>query len=82
MRYTRTNRFKRDYKKLDPGVQKILEKKLLLLVENPSHPSLRMKRVRRTRSIWEVSITKQYRMTFQPLQDEIILRRVGSHKIL
>jgi mRNA-degrading endonuclease YafQ of YafQ-DinJ toxin-antitoxin module len=82
MRYTRTNRFKRDYKRLEPGVQKVLEKKLLLLIENPSYPSLRTKRVRKTRDIWEVSLTKQYRITFQVFQDEIVLRRVGSHRIL
>jgi len=32
--------------------------------------------------VWEASVTKSYRITFQRAGDAIILRRVGTHDIL
>ena len=56
--------------------------KLLLLADNPRHPSLRVKRVTDTKGIWEASVTMGVRITFEWQGDRIILRKIGPHDIL
>ena len=59
-----------------------LEKFLLLLEENPQHPSLRTKKIQGTDEIFEASITMALRVTFQYVKpDTIYLRNVGEHDI-
>ena len=78
----RTKVFKKEYQKLSQQVQKITNKKLKLFIENPQHPSLRVKKIKGSLNIWEASITMNYRFTFQIEKSEIILRNIGTHKIL
>lgn len=82
MKLIRTNRFKRDYKKLPPKIQETADKQLYFLVQNLSHPSLRVKRVRKYKDIYEASITMDYRLLFQIISDGYILLRIGKHDIL
>jgi len=82
MKLVRTNHFKRDYKKLSPAVQELTDKKLRLLVQNLSHPSLRVKKVQRHADIFEGSITMDYRFLFQITSEGYILLRIGKHEIL
>ncbi len=82
MKLTRTNRFKRDYKKLPAHVQKQTDKKLRYLVNDITHPSLRIKRVRKYKDIFEGSITTDYRFLFQITPDGYTLLRIGAHDIL
>lgn len=82
MRLIRTNHFKRDYKKLPPTVQELTDKKLRLLVQNLSHPSLRVKKVQRHADIFEGSITMDYRLLFQITSEGYVLLRIGKHDIL
>ena len=78
----RTKVFKKEYQKLSQQVQKITNKKLKLFIENPQHPSLGVKKIKGSLNIWEASITMNYRFTFQIEKSEIILRNIGTHKIL
>ena len=32
--------------------------------------------------IWEMRVTDNYRVTFQVIQDGMILRRIGTHNVL
>ena len=82
MRLIRTDRFKRDYRKLPVRIQRQADKKLRYLVENIAHPSLRVRRVHRCEHVFEGSITKDYRLLFQITTDEYILLRIGKHDIL
>lgn len=82
MKLIRTNRFKRDYKKLSQKIQKLTDKQLCFLVQNLSHPSLRVKRVRKYKDIYEASITMDYRLLFQIIPEGYILLRIGKHDIL
>lgn len=41
MRLFRTKHFVRDYSKAPKSIQQAFDKQLLLLLENPHHPSLR-----------------------------------------
>lgn len=74
--------FGRDLAKLSPQVQKQVQKKLALLLENPQHPSLDLKKMQGQGDIWRMKITAGYRLTLQIHQEACILRRVGPHDIL
>jgi mRNA-degrading endonuclease RelE of RelBE toxin-antitoxin system len=77
-----TKPFRRDYKNLPDHIQEQIDKQITQLLKNPKHPSLHVKKMEGHESIWEVRITKGYRMTFQINRDVYLLRRVGIHSIL
>lgn len=79
MRFQRTERFRRMYKKLDFNQQNNIKKALKLMTDNINHPSLRVKRVQGTNGIWEASATMDLRITFEWENDLIILRNCGEH---
>jgi len=74
--------FKKDFQRLPKEIQKIAERKLNLFIKNTRHPSLRIKKIKGLKNIWEGSITKSYRFTFLMKNDVCILRRIGTHDIL
>lgn len=77
-----TERFRRLFRRLPKRIREATYEKLTTYLDDPSHPSLRIKRVKGTARIWEMSITMNYRVTFELKDDRIILRRVGTHDIL
>jgi mRNA interferase RelE/StbE len=77
----RTNSFLKDYRALPDEIQKRVDKQLALLLENPAHPSLRLKKLRGTQ-IFEIKITKGYRLTLSYGEEILELRRVGTHDLL
>jgi len=79
MRFQRTERFKRMYKKLDLEQQNAIKKALGLMSDNINHPSLRVKRIQGVKGIWEASATMGLRITFDWEGDTIILRNCGAH---
>ena len=82
MKLTRASRFKRDYKKLPSDIQKQTDRKLQYLASDITHPSLRIKRVRKYTGVFEGSITKDYRFLFQITGEGYTLLRIGTHDIL
>jgi len=82
MKLIRTDHFTRDYKKLPARIQEQTDNKLRYLVRDIRHPSLRVKRVRRYRDIFEGSITTHYRFLFKITSGGYILLRAGRHDIL
>jgi len=54
----------------------------VLCENNPRHPSLRVKKIQGAGNIWEMSVTKSYRITFQRKEEIILLRNTGTHDIL
>jgi mRNA-degrading endonuclease RelE of RelBE toxin-antitoxin system len=77
-----THSFIRDYYALPDQLQKTVDKKLKLFMDNQRHPSLNIKKMQDPRDIWEGRITKGYRFTFQMGGEVCILRRLGTHDIL
>jgi mRNA interferase RelE/StbE len=77
-----TRTFERLYNRFPKQIQDEAIEKLDLYIRDPSHPSLRVKRMRGTERIWELSVTMQYRVTFEIDDEKIILRRIGTHDIL
>jgi hypothetical protein len=82
VRLTKTRRFIEDYAALPAQVQRRVDQKLLSLVENIAHPSLRVKRVRRYEGVLEGSVNVSYRFLFQVTAGAYVLLRVGKHDIL
>ena len=77
-----TPRFDRLFRRLPRTIRDATYEKLSLLIVNPAHPSLRVKRIKGTSRIWEMSITMNYRLTFEMDGERIILRRIGTHDVL
>ena len=82
MKLARTARFAHDFRSLPPDIQRRAAKQFQLLLDNPRHPSLRIKKMEGSQDIWEGRITKAYRFTFQVQGDTYLLRRIGTHDIL
>jgi len=77
-----TRTFERLFKRLPGKIQDQTYEKLALYLENPSHPSLRVKPVKGATGIWEMSISMSYRITFQVDGERVLLRRIGAQDIL
>jgi len=79
MKIARTDRFKKAYNNLTDKDKRRAEKALRLLISNIRHPSLRVKRIRKTQGIWEARVSRKIRMTFEMEDDLILLRNIGQH---
>ena len=78
MKFQTTRPFDRDYAGLPEEIKERVVCRLALLLLNPRHPSLRLKRIRGTSDIWEVRVSRSYRLTLQLAGDTYLLRRVGA----
>lgn len=81
MKIERSKRFQKDFGALPIAVKKRLEKQLMLLVQNPRHPSLGIRKMEGLDDIWEARVTRNYRFTFQVREGSYILRSIGTHDI-
>ncbi len=79
---TLSKSFEKLFVRLPKDVRDATYEKLGLLLKNPSHPSLRVKKIKGAQGIWEMSVTMNYRITFEVLEEEIYLRKVGTHNVL
>lgn len=82
MKISWSKSFSKGYHALPKEIQKRFDEKIQLFVKNSSHPSLRVKKMSGTANIWEASISKNYRWTFELTKDLIKLRLIGTHDIL
>ncbi len=82
MQLFRTERFKKEFKRLPKEVQERTDKALEWFVSNPRHPSLHVKKMEGTSDIWELRVSENYRITFQFVQEGALLRRIGTHNVL
>jgi mRNA interferase RelE/StbE len=80
--YEFSSRFRKDYHALPQDIRETFDTKLSLFLNNPRHPSLRVKRLIGTVDRWEGSITMNYRFTFQFAEGRVLFRRIGAHDIL
>ena len=80
LKLTRTERFKKSVLDLDQRTRQKLKKQLELLLSDPRNPSLRVKKIKGTRSIFEARVNDSCRFTFEFGEaGDIILRVVGPH---
>ena len=79
MKFEFTVRFGRQYKKLPKELRERVGEQLSRLAEDPTHPSLRVKRIQRSLGIWEASVTDSIRFTFSVGDRTYVLRNLGDH---
>ncbi len=85
MKVIRTEPFKRDFQRLPDAIKRRTEAALGLLMANPHHPSLRIKKVRGKilkgyDNIFEGRITRDYRFFFLIETDAYVLLRCARHE--
>ena len=78
-----TERFRKNYEKLNANEKKQVTKALTFLTENPLHPSLRTKRIQGTSDLFECSVNMDIRIIWYYEGDKmILLLDIGHHNIL
>lgn len=82
MRLQSTERFVKDYEGLPQRLRRQVDKALGLLLEDPRHPSLQVKKVKGSKDRWEGRVTLHYRFIFTIQGDTYLLLRVGTHDLL
>ncbi len=75
----RTERFRRAYKKLTGVERQQVDSALIRVMSDPRHPSLRVKRLQGTANIWSARASDDLRLTFEMIEDRVVLRNVGHH---
>lgn len=77
-------RFKRDFRKLDPPLQDLVEKKLKDLMKNPRPSGLGFEKLQgyRKPNINTIHITGNYKLSMEIDGDLAIIRRVGNHDLI
>lgn len=74
-----TDSFRKQYKKLSSNEQSQVDSKLLILADNPWHPSLRTKKIQGTDE-FEISVNMDIRIAITFEEDRIIvLLDIGHH---
>ena len=84
LRFIRTNRFRRAYRKLDRPYRERVKKALAQFLADRTHPGLRVKRIQGTDGIWEMRAGRDIRITFEFQEGQdgtstVVLRNVGHH---
>ena len=82
MKIQTTKPFDEDYNALPEAIKERADKQFVLLIQNPHHPSLRLKKIKGHPNIWEDRVTKSYRFTFQISGEIYLFRRIGTHDVL
>ena len=71
--------FWRAYSALDARTRAAARRAYRLFAQNPSHPSLRFKKLAGYEDVWSVRINEQYRAVGERKRDTIVWVWVGSH---
>ena len=69
-----TDTFIRLYKKLPSDIQERTDKTV--------HPSLGHKKMSGYEDLYEIRVSKNYRITYQKIDDVAYLRKIGTHNLL
>ena len=77
MKLAFTKKSDRGYQKLSSKIQKKADKQFLLLLQNPSHPSLRARK--KTGDVFEGRIDYHYRFTYLVEDNMIFILSIGMH---
>lgn len=69
-------RFQKSFASLPASIQEKVRKQIRLLAENPRHPSLQTKPIQGASGIYEARIDRDYRMTYEGEEGDVLLLRV------
>ena len=75
--------FLENFKKMPKNIQEKAIENLEKLKENPFYPSLRLHSLKgKLEWLWSISLSKAYRVTFEPLENwDILLTSIWTHSI-
>ncbi|WP_418792347.1 type II toxin-antitoxin system RelE family toxin [Phosphitispora sp. TUW77] len=68
-KFRSTRKFDKQYKSLDPNTIKQATKTIELFIKDPSHPSLRYKKVQGTDNFFEISVNISVRIIVEVLSE-------------
>jgi mRNA-degrading endonuclease RelE of RelBE toxin-antitoxin system len=78
-----SSRFKKSFSKLAAQEKKIFYKKLEMFIDNHQHPSLRTKKIKGSKILFESSINMSIRVIWRYQNDNlIVMLDIGHHDIL
>lgn len=81
MKVQRLEAFDRQYVKLPLDIRKKTDRILGYLMQDLRHPGIKARKMTHVGDIWEARVGDHHRITFQIVEDTIVLRRVGTHDI-
>ena len=80
MKYRRLHSFRDDFEKLPDEIKQQAKQKFKLFQEDPTHNSLRIKKMKGYEGIWEGHVTRGYVFTFMWIEDAVVsLKGVGRY---
>ncbi len=80
---TYSSRFSKHYKKLEHSEKDLIKKKLLILIKDPRHPSLRTKKIKGSIGLFESRINMDIRLLWYYEGEQIlVILDVGHHDLL
>ncbi len=86
MRFRRTVRFKREFQRLPGEIQRVARAKFALFSRNWRHPSLQVHKLEGVlwhgHQVFDLWITKQYRVLFVIDHDVAVSFSIGTHGIV
>ena len=78
-----TKSFEKNLIRLSLNEQKLVAKKLILLMDNPFYPSLRTKKIQGFQGLFECSINMDIRLIWRYEGEDIILMLdIGHHSLI
>ncbi len=80
MKYYRSERFDRSFKKLSFRIKKVFYKQLNFLLKDLKHPSLRAKKYDEATGVWQARVTQNVRFYFVIDKDSYFLVDIKKHK--
>jgi mRNA-degrading endonuclease RelE of RelBE toxin-antitoxin system len=81
MTVTRTQRFKKSFRKLPATTRNKFAKQITYLLADSKHPSLGVRKLQGEDDLWEARVDYHYRFVFRYAPDAIILLNIGTHQI-
>jgi len=79
MKYITTKHFDREFAKMSRAVHKAFSGRIVFLVENFRHPSLRAKKYDETTGVWQMRVTKNIRVFFRIEGNTYQLLNIRKH---
>jgi len=83
-RFRSTRKFDKQFKQLDSKTNKQAAKAIKLFISDPSHPSLRYKKIQGTSNFFEISVNMSIRIIIEVISEENdqinTLYIIGNHE--
>lgn len=80
MEIARSDRFIGDYTRAPREIQRAVDRKIVLLLENLRHPSLHTKKYEGAEDVWQARITGTWRLFFRIETGRYVLLSMGFTK--